>query len=404
MRAAVRAAGAEAAPSRLSPSLRWAARRAWQAMVLTVTALVLTSCGWRGLANVPVPIGPGTGGDIYTVYVQLPETLAINNNSKVMVADVYVGAVQKITLKDWVPVLTIGLENSVKLPKNATAKVGQTSLLGSQHVELDAPEDPSRELLSAGDVIPLARAGTYPSVEQTLASLAMILRGGGIPNLEVLQNELYNMIDGRAPQTRALIGKLDTFVSQLNAQRDDITHAIDSTNRLLTTVADQSDVVDRVLTELPPLVEHFADPQYLRNFVDAVDAMGRLGAVADKHVAPSKGKLHENLLRLQCPGKELVPSAPHLPNVLKFLLTIWPTDVVDKAIRGDYINVSAVIDTTYSSIDNAIFTGTGFSGALRALEQSFGRDPELMLPDVRYTTGPTDAPGGPYIERGDRNC
>ena len=53
-------------------------------------------------------------------------------------------------------------------------------------------------------------------------------------------------------------------------------------------------------------------------------------------------------------------------------------------------------------IDNAFLTGTGLSGALRALEQSFGRDPETMIPDVRYTPNPNDAPGGPLVERADR--
>jgi phospholipid/cholesterol/gamma-HCH transport system substrate-binding protein len=43
------------------------------------------------------------------------------------------------------------------------------------------------------------------------------------------------------------------------------------------------------------------------------------------------------------------------------------------------------------------------SGALRALEQSFGRDPETMIPDVRYTPNPNDAPGGPLVERADRS-
>ncbi|MGH3555356.1 MAG: hypothetical protein ACRDT5_22770, partial [Mycobacterium sp.] len=31
-------------------------------------------------------------------------------------------------------------------------------------------------------------------------------------------------------------------------------------------------------------------------------------------------------------------------------------------------------------------------------------DPNQMIPDVRYTSNPNDAPGGPLIERGDRNC
>jgi phospholipid/cholesterol/gamma-HCH transport system substrate-binding protein len=52
---------------------------------------------------------------------------------------------------------------------------------------------------------------------------------------------------------------------------------------------------------------------------------------------------------------------------------------------------------TLSAVDNAIFTGTGFSGALRALEQSWGRDLSTMIPDIRFTPNPADAP----VERGE---
>ena len=40
----------------------------------------------------PLPGGPGNGAGPYTVYVQMPDTLAINGNSRVMVADVFVGS------------------------------------------------------------------------------------------------------------------------------------------------------------------------------------------------------------------------------------------------------------------------------------------------------------------------
>jgi phospholipid/cholesterol/gamma-HCH transport system substrate-binding protein len=46
----------------------------------------------------------------------------------------------------------------------------------------------------------------------------------------VLQNEVYNIFNGRGDQIRAFLGKLDTFTDQLNQQRDDISHAIDSAN------------------------------------------------------------------------------------------------------------------------------------------------------------------------------
>ena len=80
----------------------------------------------------------------------------------------------------------------------------------------------------------------------------------------------------------------------------------------------------------------------------------------------------------------------------------YPLDNIPTVIRGDYINLSLGVDLTLSAIDNGLLTGTGFSGMLRALEQSWGRDPSTMIPDVRYTPHPamTDG-GGPFIERGE---
>ena len=375
-----------------------ARHRAWRGLALLVAALVLSSCGWHGISNVRIPGGPGTGAGSYTVYVQVPDTLSIDGNSKVMVADVFVGSIRKIELKNWVATLTLGVDKSVKLPKNATAKIGQTTLLGSQHVELAAPRDPSPQRLKNGDTIPLQNSSAYPTIEQTLASLALILRGGGLSNLEVLQNEISNILTGRGPQIRAFLGKLDTFTRQLNEQRDDITHAIDSTNRLLAYVATRSDVLDRALTEFPPLIKHFADKQQL--LINAVDSVGQLSQAANQYLSETRGPLHQDLQLLQCPLKELGRASPYLLGALKVIFTApFDLDTAPKLIRGDFMNSSLEVDTTLSSIDNAFLTGTGFSGALRAWEQSFGRDPATMIPDVRYTPNPNDAPGGPLVER-----
>jgi phospholipid/cholesterol/gamma-HCH transport system substrate-binding protein len=383
-------------------SVRLIRHRACQGLALLVAALVLSSCGWRGISNVAIPGGPGSGAGSYTVYVQMPDTLAINGNSKVMVADIFVGSIRAIQLKNWVATLTLGIDKSVKLPKNTTAKIGQTSLLGSQHVELASPPNPSPELLKDGDTIPLKNSSAFPSVEQTLASVSLILRGGGIPNLEVLQNEAYNIFNGRGDQIRAFLGKLDTFTDQLNQQRDDITHAIDSTNRLLVYVGGRADVLDRALTDIPPLIKYFANKDYQQHLINAVDAVGRLSQYADQYLSEARGPLHTDLEHLQCPLRELGRASPDLIGAFKLILTQpYDIDTIPKLMRGDYQNISLTLDLTYSAIDNAFLTGTGLSGALRALEQSFGRDPETMIPDVRYTPNPSNAPGGPLVERAD---
>jgi phospholipid/cholesterol/gamma-HCH transport system substrate-binding protein len=376
-------------------------RAARRGMALLVAAVVLTSCGsWQGIANVPLPGGPGTGGDKLTIYVQMPDTLALNVNSRVRVADVFVGSVRAIELKNWVATMTLDLKSDVKLPKNALAKIGQTSLLGSQHVELDSPPDPSPQPLRSGDTIPLKNSSAFPTTERTLASIATILRGGGIANLETIQTEVNNLLTGRADQIREFLNRLDTFTNQLNQQRDDLTRAIDSTNRLLSIVAQRNDTLDRVLTEFPPLIKHFADTRDL--FADAIIAVGRLSGVADQVITDSRANFDQNLQLLQRPLKQLARSAPYLLGALKLLFTApFNIDNVPKVVRGDYLNLSLMVDLTFSAVDNGFLSGTGVSGMLRALEQAWGRDPATMIPDVRFTPNPHDAPGGPLVERGE---
>jgi phospholipid/cholesterol/gamma-HCH transport system substrate-binding protein len=379
---------------------KWS-RIASRALALVMVALVLSSCGsWKGIANVPLPGGPGTGSKKTTIYVQMPDTLALNVNSRVRVADVYVGRVRAIELKNWVATLTVDLQPDIKLPQNTLAKIGQTSLLGSQHVQLDSPPDPSPQLLKNGDTIPLKNSSAFPSTERVLASIATILRGGGISNLETIQTEIFNVLNGRGDQIREFLNRLDTFTDQLNQQRDDITHAIDSTNKLLSIVAQRNDTLDRVLTEFPPLIKHFADTKDL--FADAITALGRISVAADNALAPSSANLHTNLQNLQRPLKQLGRASPYLIGALKLMLTApFSIENVPKVVRGDYLNVSLMVDLTLSAIDNGVLSGTGVSGMLRALEQAWGRDPETMIPDVRFTPNPHDAPGGPLVERGE---
>jgi len=369
-------------------------------LVFLLAALVLVSCDWRGIANLPLPVGRGTGSKHLTIYVQMPDTLALNTNSRVRVADVWVGTVRDIRLKNWIATLTLEVDPSVKLPANATAKIGQTSLLGTQHVELAAPPNPSPQPLKSGDTIPLMNSSAYPTVERTLASVAVILNGGGIPNLDVIQTEILNILDGHVDQVREFLKRLDTFTAELNRQRDDLTRAIDSTNQLLTIVANRNDTLDRVLTDIPPLIQHFADTRDL--FADAIESLGRFSDVANRALSDTRPNLHQSLQSLQRPLSQLDRASPYVVGALKLGLTApFNIDYVSKVIRGDYVNVSGALDLTLSAMDNTLLSGTGLSGSLRALEQSWGRDPNTMLPDVRYTPNPNDAPGGPLVDRGE---
>ena len=165
-------------------------------------------------------------------------------------------------------------------------------------------------------------------------------------------------------------------------------------------MAQRNDTLDRVLTEFPPLIKHFADTRDL--FADAVTALGRISKAADDALSQANADMHTNLKNLQRPLKQLGKASPYLVGALKVLLTApFTIENVPKAIRGDYINVSLNVDLTLRPIDNGFLSGTGVSGMLRALEQAWGRDPATMIPDVRFTPNPHNAPGGPLVERGE---
>ena len=247
----------------------------------------------------------------------MPDTLALNVNSRVRVADVYVGRVRSIELKNWVATLTLDLQPDVSCLPTRWPRSGRPAFWAPSMCS-STRRRTRRAQLKSGDTIPLKNASAFPTTERTLASIATILSGGGIPNLEVIQTEVNNLLTGRADQIREFLGRLDTFTDNLNQQRNDITRAIDSTNRLLTIVADRNNTLDRVLTEFPPLIKHFADTRDL--FADAVESLGRISNAADAALAPTSDNLHTNLQNLQRPLKQLAKASPYLLGALKLLL------------------------------------------------------------------------------------
>ena len=67
---------------------------------------------------------PGWPGS-YTVYVQMPDTLALNDNSRVRVADVFVGTVRAIKLRNWVATLTLVWTRASSYPKTPLPRSGR---------------------------------------------------------------------------------------------------------------------------------------------------------------------------------------------------------------------------------------------------------------------------------------
>ncbi|OSC27050.1 mammalian cell entry protein [Mycobacterium vulneris] len=350
---------------------RWAGVTAGLLVVLAGSGL--SGCGWRGLNSIPLPGTAGNGPGSYEVKAQMPDVVNVQPNSRVQVGDVTVGTVTNIEREGWHALITMRLDGNVKLPANATAKIGQTSLLGSLEVELAAPTDvPAEGRLQKGSLIPLSAAGDYPTTEQTLAALSLVLNGGGLGQVQDITKTLSTAFAGRERDLKSLIRQLDQFIGHLNEQTDDIIKATDSVNNLAGQFAEQKPVVDRLLSSLPNALAVLKDER--EKLADAAEQLGKFSALTADSVNQTKDALVQELKNLGPVLESLANAGPSLTRSLSFFSVFpWVKEPLTNWLRGDYANLTLIVDLTLSRIDSALFTGTRFEGNLTELELQWGR-------------------------------
>lgn len=346
-------------------------RTAIVAMALGLT-LTLTGCEWNGLNSVPLPGTQGKEDGSYTVQIEMPNVTTLSQNSPVRVSDVTVGAVTGIEVQGWHALVTVSINPGVELPANATAKIGQTSLLGSQHLELAPPLGVAPEgTLEAGDVIPLDRSGAYPTTEQTLSSLSVVLNGGGLAQLNDITTELNAALLGREDSVRDLLPQLDQLVGSLDSQRTEIVSAMEGIDRLSTTVNQQSATLTAALDAVPPALEVLVGQR--QNLTNALVSLGEFSDVATRVINRSGDDLKANLHALAPLLNQLAGTGNALTNALSVLLTFpFPMKNLDQVIRGDYANLMMTIDMTNKRLDKSFLTGTGLAGTLGGVEGALG--------------------------------
>jgi phospholipid/cholesterol/gamma-HCH transport system substrate-binding protein len=334
---------------------------------------MVAGCGWRGLNTLALPGTQGGGPGAFTVQAQMPDVKNITPNSQVRVGDVSVGTVTKIERQDWHALVTMKLNGDVTLPANATATLGQTSLLGSLHIALAPPADIAPEgKLHQGSLIPLSSATAYPSTEQTLAAASMLLNGGGIGKVQDITTALSTAFSGREGDLRSLMEQLNTFVARVNDQTSDIIEATDSLNKLVDRFAAQKPILDKGLETIPDALAVLDRERH--HLIDAVDQLGKFSALAADSVDKTKSALVQELKDLGPVLESLANAGPALIRSLDLIPTFpFPKSTATKWFRGDYANISLIVDLTLSRLDSGLFTGTRFEGDLTKLETQWGR-------------------------------
>ncbi|MER7012916.1 MCE family protein [Saccharopolyspora sp. NPDC000359] len=329
---------------------------------LVVVLLLVSGCsagGFTGLYNAPLPGGAELGDRPYRVSAQFADVLDLVPQSSVKVNDVPVGRVERIELgpDNTTAVVTMSVNGDVRLPANADARLRQSSLLGEKFVELAAPAQPAPAELADGAVIPLERTNRNPQVEEVLGALSMLLNGGGVAQLQDIVRELNTAFTGNEPEIRSLLSNLDEAVSRLDAQREDITRAIDGLGRLSVTLREQTGTVAKALDEIGPGLEVLNEQR--DQLVAMLQSLDRLSGVAVDTVNRSKDDMLADLHALAPTLQQLADTGEALPDAIGLLATYPFPEYAMKPLKGDFVNADVRFELDLSSIVENLSRSSG---------------------------------------------
>jgi phospholipid/cholesterol/gamma-HCH transport system substrate-binding protein len=328
-----------------------ALKRRLKALLLLVAASVaLSGCDFN-VYELPLPGGTDVGDNPITVTVMFEDVLDLVPKSTVKVNDVSVGQVSDIQLDGQVARVSVELQEGTELPDNAIAQIRQTSLLGEKFVSLSPPEEGgSDELLESGDVIGLDRSGRNPEVEEVLGALSLLLNGGGVAQLQTINQEINKALEGREDSAKSVFRQIEQLMGQFDENKADIVDAIESLNRLAVSVKAQLPTIDATLEQLPSALRTI-DAQR-GDLVKMLKALDHLSNVGIRVIKASKDSTIESFRQLVPVLTELSNTGDNFAKSFHVFLTYPFVDEVvgrDPQVArnlhmGDYTNLSVKLD------------------------------------------------------------
>lgn len=353
---------------------RKALRSGRHAVALGSGAALLAGCSFGGLNSMDMPGTEGHGSGSYTITVELPDVATLPQNSPVMIDDVTVGSVSGIDAVQrsdgtFYAAVKLSLRGGIDLPQNATATVAQTSLLGSQHVELGEPADAPTGKLVEGSNIPLAQTGRYPTTEEVLSSLGVVVNKGNLGALQDITDEAYAAVAGRAGSFTDLMPRLAELTGSLDRQTTDIIAAADGLNRFAGILAQSKDNLGRTLDTLPEALKVLNANR--TNLVDAFTALRTFGTVASQVLSGIRDDFAADFKDLYPVVKAFNDNADDFISDLEFLPTFpFHYDYLKNAVRGDYLNVFVTFDLTVRRFGESLLTTSkGFDPNMKRLSE-----------------------------------
>lgn len=320
---------------------------------VALISIASTACSFDGVNSVPLP-GNTAGSDTYRVVVDLADAQNLVGNSPVKAGNVTVGNIRKVETNGWHARALLDIDSDKQIPANVHAALAQTSLFGSQYIELAVPEGEGPQgKLDDGSHIAVADTSQYPPVEKVLSSLSLVLNGSGLQQLRTITDQTDQILNGHEQNARQLLGRLNTFVSDINKQRGDIENAIESMASLSTKLSGQVKTITHGIDTIGPAIGVLNAQE--KNLMTMLDSIGSFGDSATGVLNRSRDGLVDEVRNLAPTLNSLAASGKSLPEALKVALTLpFPVTTIERTAKGDYVNLFLTLDISPQKLANVV--------------------------------------------------
>lgn len=208
---------------------------------------------------------------VYTIKAELEDAAGLQNGNEVRVAGVKVGRITAISLTERAALVTMEIENDVRLPAETRVEVKLKTILGQKFVDLQFPSSflaaasgeggaarATEGFLGNGDVIPRSQTAVPYEVYQAATQGAEVLEAIDKAALRRLIDILANTVSGSKEELGRALVSLSEAGTVLEKENRPIRELLANARRLTGTLAGSDEDVEGILLRASEVLDVLA--------------------------------------------------------------------------------------------------------------------------------------------------
>jgi phospholipid/cholesterol/gamma-HCH transport system substrate-binding protein len=214
----------------------------------------------------------------YDIKAEFKDAAGLNSENQVRVAGIKVGTVEDVELAGDRVLVTMSIDNTTDIPKDAFAEIKLATLLGTKFVDIEAKG--GGPFLEEGDTIPMESTATPYEIYQAsnqgtevledldgealnamLEELTKLVRVAKDEVRFALEgfNELGRGLTDKQDELRQLLAGAEDLTGLLSDEGDELVRLIDASNDVLGTLATKREEVQSLLAATRQMSGELAD-------------------------------------------------------------------------------------------------------------------------------------------------